>query len=83
MGFQISCRGFRTLLFTFRSSTTKKEPLLYSCLLTVKVSYSPYRSWSLKFDLVKKNNQGMTPIDYALHFKHSEVTLAMAMHPTR
>lgn len=25
----------------------------------------------------------MTPIDYALHFKHSEVTLAMAMHPTR
>ena len=25
----------------------------------------------------------MTPLDYALHYKHSEVTLAMVMHPTR
>ena len=32
---------------------------------------------------VKKNNQGMTPLDYALHYKHSEVTLTMVMHPSR
>ena len=25
----------------------------------------------------------MTPLDYALHYKHSEVTLAMVMHPSR
>ncbi|KAI1295372.1 Transient receptor potential cation channel subfamily A member 1 [Halotydeus destructor] len=32
---------------------------------------------------MKKNAQGMTPIDYALHFKHSEVAMAMVLHPTR
>lgn len=25
----------------------------------------------------------MTPLDYALHYKHSEVTLSMVMHPNR
>ena len=32
---------------------------------------------------ISENNEGMTPIDYALHFKHTEVTMAMVMHPTR
>jgi hypothetical protein len=32
---------------------------------------------------ILKNSEGMSPIDFALHFKHSDVAMAMVMHPTR
>lgn len=30
-----------------------------------------------------KNGLDMTPMDYALHYKHSEVAMAMVIHPSR
>ncbi|XP_040358376.1 transient receptor potential cation channel subfamily A member 1 [Ixodes scapularis] len=32
---------------------------------------------------IAHNEQDFTPIDYALHYKHSEVAMAMVTHPTR
>ncbi|XP_065292164.1 transient receptor potential cation channel subfamily A member 1 isoform X1 [Dermacentor albipictus] len=32
---------------------------------------------------ISHNEQDFTPIDYALHYKHSEVTMVMVTHPSR